>query len=960
MQLYIAGYNAAYDLGLGDATPRSEFTSVAGDWAKFSHSNPDGEGLFAAAIDTAGNLWTCGTNDQGQCGLGNTTSPVHNLTQVGSATWTDVATGSSFMLAIKSDGTLWACGRNASGQCAQGGTTTPYTTLQQIGSATNWASVHCGSHSGYAINTDGNLYSWGKNDVGQCGRGAGSYFTSPGAVTLSAVCSSLSVGTYHALALLSTGVIKSWGFDTDGQCGVGAGGFTTFNTPQTVSGSSWASIYANGLTSFALKTDSTAWSCGDGSYYGTAHPSTADKSTFTQIGSATNWVDIANLSNAAILVNSDREFWVIGNNGSGCLANGTTSNVTTLSNLETTWSIVLPEGTLDVIGWPGTSGILSDVGVPAVVIEAPTELTVTAATEASITAPTRLDMTGTGTLHAHTLLAVVSPSPATLWTAKCTIDGVDVSSTLQGRASVTADEGAARIAELTIRPPAGSVEPLDYVGKTITLDYCPIISGTAVPLRLFTGRIDTPNYDPDTTLLRLTCVDDLQNRVALLDRTTIDALIGGKYTAAVQGEITDNWDYAKALLSTVPASLDAGPSGGMRVTPWQLTDVWDTYDESDLIYQRSAVTYPQRSTLVNSVTVQFDYRYAHLRQRYTTLGWSGTHIDMAPNGYQYPKQQDIVGAAGGTGWTVTGGIYWPAPAAIPQPGGGFVYPEEGAIDMAIVYLTQRHAQTVTENYSLLVSAPESVSDNGVLPYTLRGAVESSFDGRAWESALDVDPLMPTGGEQDYAPDAPRSAAEYALQTLLDQANVKILGSHRSARVTNAVPCNPDIDVDKRIAIDTASMSAEGKVASVTHTLDFSGAGTAITEFSIACFGAGGAGIITPDTLSPPDAPAEAIATHDWTAETPTLQVNTYGVTPYSDALMGLLLNPPETIFVEDIPSVGSQSVANPYYVAGTYPVTGFRVQMPGVDDADRNPIDKPVSGDYSVVITPDPITFTIP
>ena len=52
--------------------------------------------------------------------------------------------------------------------------------------------------------------------------------------------------------------------------------------------------------------------------------------------------------------------------------------------------------------------------------------------------------------------------------------------------------------------------------------------------------------------------------------STLDDLIGGRYTEAVQGEVDDNWDYAKALLSTVPASLDAGASGGLRVTAWQL------------------------------------------------------------------------------------------------------------------------------------------------------------------------------------------------------------------------------------------------------------------------------------------------------------------------------------------------------------------------------------------------------
>ncbi len=593
------------------------------------------------------------------------------------------------------------------------------------------------------------------------------------------------------------------------------------------------------------------------------------------------------------------------------------------------------------------------------VASAPTTLLVVAA-EGTAVAPTALAVEGSGSAVAPTTLALVDTLQSPVWTARCIIDGVDVSDRLEGSATVTADEGAARIATLAINPPTGVIAPLDYVGKTITLDYVPVVAGTPVPLRLFTGRIDTPSYDLTTRLLTLDCVDDLQNRVASLSRGVIDGLTGGRYSSAVQGDIVDNWDYAQARLTTVAASLDAGPHGGMRVTPWELASTWATYAEADLVYPQSRITYPQRSTLINDVTIEFSYRYPRLRQRYTTLGWSGTLIDMAPCGYAYPTQQDILGAAGGSGWQVTLGIFFPAPAAIPHSSGGFIHPAAGSIDMAILHLTQRHSQTVTESYTLSVSAPESVAANGQLPYGLRGALASTFDGGSWESALDIAPLMPTGGEQDYAPDAPRSASDYAIQTLLDQARVKILGSHRGARVTNAVICNPDIDLDKKIEIATADMAVSGKVAGVVHTLDFA-AGSALTVFSIACFGTGGSGLITPDTLSPTTPPAAAVATQDWPSAIPPLFVNTYGVTPYADGIMGLLLNPPESLTVDNVPPDGStQSFPNPFYTAGSYPVTGFRVRMPGVDDADRNPIEKPVYGNYRILIPHDAITFTVP
>ena len=600
-----------------------------------------------------------------------------------------------------------------------------------------------------------------------------------------------------------------------------------------------------------------------------------------------------------------------------------------------------------------------DVVAPSAIV-ANTDLTVSRLAS-SIVARASLDVTAAGTLVANTALALVDLSQHwPRWNVQVAINGTDISDLVKGIVEVDAEEGAARIARFSIMPASGTLAPLDYVGAQVAIDYLQTISGSVVARRLFTGRIDTPHYDPNTRILGFDCVDDLQNRVAALDRTTIDLLVGGKYSTAVQGDILDNWDYAQALLSTVPASLDAGAAGEIRVTDWSLAATWATFTDNDLKYDQTTLADPQRSRLVNKVEASFQYRYPRLRQRNTSTGWSGTQIDMAPNGWQYPKQQDLLSAAGGSGWTVTLGVFFPAPASIPHSSGGFIYPEAGSIDMAILHLAQRHSQTVTETFSLTVTAPESVTANGELAQSIRGALASNFDGNAWESALDVAPLMPDGGEMDYAPDAPRADADHAIETLLAQAQVKILGSHRSARVGDAVLLNPDLDLDKKVAIATTDITASGKVVRVRHVMDLEGKGGAVTEFEIACFGVGGAGIITPDTLAAPTPPAAAADAQDWGASVPVLQVNNYGVTPYSDALMGLLLNPPKEITVENIPGVGSKSFPNPYYAPGTYPVTGFRVQMPGVDDASRNPVDKAVASAYQIIIPSDTLTITVP
>lgn len=84
--------------------------------------------------------------------------------------WTMVSAGAAHVLAIKSDGSLWAWGNNAVGQLGDGTTTTRYFP-KQIGSDTDWVYCSAGSASSAAIKSDGSLWTWGSNQSGQLGLG---------------------------------------------------------------------------------------------------------------------------------------------------------------------------------------------------------------------------------------------------------------------------------------------------------------------------------------------------------------------------------------------------------------------------------------------------------------------------------------------------------------------------------------------------------------------------------------------------------------------------------------------------------------------------------------------------------------------------------------------------------------------------------------------------------------------
>tara|TARA_R100000988_G_scaffold87170_1_gene50132 strand:+ start:1 stop:1152 length:1152 start_codon:yes stop_codon:yes gene_type:complete len=120
-------------------------------------------------VKTDGTLWTWGNNNYGQLGnggTGNTNSP----NQVGSSTgWTACGAGYQTSGAIDA-GKLYMAGRNNNGELGRNVTTTTQTTFQQVGALTTWEDIRPGNGITLAKKTDGTIWAWGANWIGQAGQ----------------------------------------------------------------------------------------------------------------------------------------------------------------------------------------------------------------------------------------------------------------------------------------------------------------------------------------------------------------------------------------------------------------------------------------------------------------------------------------------------------------------------------------------------------------------------------------------------------------------------------------------------------------------------------------------------------------------------------------------------------------------------------------------------------------------
>lgn len=192
-------------------------------------SQIDSRYLHTMAVSTAGELYAWGDNRNGELGAGITAEMVNIPTLVAAPNgvkFTSVAAGNSFTLAIGSDGVTYAWGANDGGMLGDGTTTDSPGTPVRVSTpaGVTFTNIAAGRDSALATGSDGRLYAWGKNGLGQLGDGTKTMrltpvpVSAPRGVTLTEPVAGYSVGLAHG----SDGALYTWGSNIGGTLGVGS------------------------------------------------------------------------------------------------------------------------------------------------------------------------------------------------------------------------------------------------------------------------------------------------------------------------------------------------------------------------------------------------------------------------------------------------------------------------------------------------------------------------------------------------------------------------------------------------------------------------------------------------------------------------------------------------------------------------------------------------------------------
>jgi alpha-tubulin suppressor-like RCC1 family protein len=189
-----------------------------------------------------------------------------------------------------------ASGQNVYGQLGTSIATSPPT---QIFSLDNTVTeVAAGDYTSYAVKNDGSLWVWGSNQYGARGDGTrGDDLPSPVQVPLSAHITTPTRGGKHAVAVGTSayaaidtdGQVWTWGVNWNGRLGDGT--TTSHYTPARVRKSSDPNDYLTGIVSIAagggtmaaIDADSTIWTWGAGANGALGNGSTEDESYPVQV-----------------------------------------------------------------------------------------------------------------------------------------------------------------------------------------------------------------------------------------------------------------------------------------------------------------------------------------------------------------------------------------------------------------------------------------------------------------------------------------------------------------------------------------------------------------------------------------------------------------------------------------------------------------------------------------------------
>ncbi|MCR5886921.1 hypothetical protein LRS06_03845 [Hymenobacter sp. J193] len=291
---------------------------------------------FSLGLQQDGSLWGWGGSSGGSLGF-MAFKDISVPTRIAAgSTWKNISAGFEHLNAgIQQDGALYTWGTHSifhepattslvDTTDAEGGAQTILVATgtamrydrddllpKRIGKSSEWQSVSAGAEHLAVIRQDGTLWTWGSNERGQLGTGAGAKTTN----------SLVQVGTASDWKQISAGYAYTAGIRQDSSLWVWGSvpssrendPFNLINLPTPMGGKAkWQWVEAGHSTLYALRADGSLWALGDNQFGQLGDGTSEGKSALTRIGTATDWQSLAPGSRGVTALRTDGSLWAWG------------------------------------------------------------------------------------------------------------------------------------------------------------------------------------------------------------------------------------------------------------------------------------------------------------------------------------------------------------------------------------------------------------------------------------------------------------------------------------------------------------------------------------------------------------------------------------------------------------------------------------------------------------------------
>lgn len=436
------------------------------------------------------------------------------------------------------------------------------------------------------------------------------------------------------------------------------------------------------------------------------------------------------------------------------------------------------------------------------------------------------------------------------------INDEDYSSrTARDTVRVTFNEGQSATASIFVFWPIGATINIPALhGKPVRIEtHLDPVDPASEIVSLFTGWVETARHDRMRGGVEIQCTDLRDERLGREDAGQLKSLTGALYSNTTQKEDATGREYVTEMMKTVSGSLGYSRSGELRYYSWGVGSkpVDLTLLDADVTYEDISTEFQTRSSIVNAVTVNIDYRYSLLRSINTEVdaykprmyqtGWSqGPAGSVKQYDLKAFKRDYIIDQVQRFSpfETLDYSLY-PLERVVPPPGSddGILIDvlwanKESWCQGFKASLVRRVAQTVVETYTYTLTAPQSVDAYGetIDGSELQFAIDTEYDRDQWEIEIkqstdrqyllggDSEPETDFGEEEQAKADNLRTELLSAFNASYAIAKKEILSSHRqnfvSAKVHRIVP----IDIGQILEHDNRIVQSIGQIAGIEYTI----------------------------------------------------------------------------------------------------------------------------------------------